>query len=372
MSSVAAAADSAISAERAGDEGSALSGDSAASVSRAGGRGRAGRAAAGGVRGGVGGGAPGRAGVRGAGGCAGRGAAGGVRGPGGGGGAAGGAAGRVAGGHRHLHTGATRIASERGGRGGRDIACLQPDGEEALSGCGFGAAAPDGERRSAAHGAARRGRGWIPPRDVPPCLWPGPGPETGRDGPCFYFRPRSALGAAPAAASPRPLSSLAHTRPRVARAHTPLLARPALSLARAAGFSTRAGPRAAECRRAGPPLPAQVFEHVRDPGRAAAELASVTAAGGHVVWSAPFLERFHRAPVDWARFTNESAAALMLGPPPPTPPPPLTNPPPRPALTRWRGGLRRAWSDRALLLTAAATAAWRPAWRKRGEGGGGR
>ena len=64
-----------------------------------------------------------------------------------------------------------------------------------------------------------------------------------------------------------------------------------------------------------------MFEHVRDAGRAAAELASVTAAGGHVVWSAPFLERFHRAPVDWARFTNESAAALMRGlnPTPPSP-----------------------------------------------------
>jgi hypothetical protein len=54
-----------------------------------------------------------------------------------------------------------------------------------------------------------------------------------------------------------------------------------------------------------------VFEHVWDEREALAALAALLRPKGHLLWSAPFLERFHRAPIDVRRYTNESAAALL-------------------------------------------------------------
>ena len=40
-------------------------------------------------------------------------------------------------------------------------------------------------------------------------------------------------------------------------------------------------------------------------------LVSALAPGGFLIWSAPFLEKYHRAPVDTWRFTNDSAVQLL-------------------------------------------------------------
>ena len=55
----------------------------------------------------------------------------------------------------------------------------------------------------------------------------------------------------------------------------------------------------------------QVFEHVRAPREAIEQLRAVMRPGGHVVWSAPFLEKYHMAPVDMRRYTNDSAFHLL-------------------------------------------------------------
>ena len=55
----------------------------------------------------------------------------------------------------------------------------------------------------------------------------------------------------------------------------------------------------------------QVFEHVRQPHVAAATLAALLRPGGVVVWTAPFLERFHLSPTDFFRFTVEGGKALL-------------------------------------------------------------
>ena len=55
----------------------------------------------------------------------------------------------------------------------------------------------------------------------------------------------------------------------------------------------------------------QVFEHVQHPSSAMTALVSALAPGGFLIWSAPFLEKYHRAPVDTWRFTNDSAVQLL-------------------------------------------------------------
>lgn len=55
----------------------------------------------------------------------------------------------------------------------------------------------------------------------------------------------------------------------------------------------------------------QVFEHVRRPHVAAATLAELLRPGGVVVWTAPFLEKFHLSPTDYFRFTLEGGKALL-------------------------------------------------------------
>jgi SAM-dependent methyltransferase len=48
----------------------------------------------------------------------------------------------------------------------------------------------------------------------------------------------------------------------------------------------------------------EVLEHVPDAAAALAECARVLEAGGHLVLTAPFLERIHADPGDYARFTE--------------------------------------------------------------------
>jgi len=50
---------------------------------------------------------------------------------------------------------------------------------------------------------------------------------------------------------------------------------------------------------------------VQDEKVAIKQLSSVLAAGGHLIWSAPFLEKYHRAPVDMRRYTNDSVVHLL-------------------------------------------------------------
>ena len=44
-----------------------------------------------------------------------------------------------------------------------------------------------------------------------------------------------------------------------------------------------------------------VFEHVSRPFEAAVALFNLVAPGGRVLWTAPFIERFHRVPEDYFR-----------------------------------------------------------------------
>jgi hypothetical protein len=57
----------------------------------------------------------------------------------------------------------------------------------------------------------------------------------------------------------------------------------------------------------------QVFEHVQEPQRAIRQLAAVLKPQGHLIFSVPFLEKYHRAPVDMRRYTNESTHELLHG-----------------------------------------------------------
>lgn len=55
----------------------------------------------------------------------------------------------------------------------------------------------------------------------------------------------------------------------------------------------------------------QVLEHVRRPGRTAAELYRVLASGGTLILSVPHLSRRHELPYDYQRYTQEGLAALL-------------------------------------------------------------
>jgi len=55
----------------------------------------------------------------------------------------------------------------------------------------------------------------------------------------------------------------------------------------------------------------EVLEHVPDPASALAECRRVLRAGGHVVISAPFLERLHGDPSDYGRYTETMWRRLL-------------------------------------------------------------
>mmetsp|Transcript_14515 Transcript_14515/g.31130 ORF Transcript_14515/g.31130 Transcript_14515/m.31130 type:complete len:454 (-) Transcript_14515:313-1674(-) len=55
----------------------------------------------------------------------------------------------------------------------------------------------------------------------------------------------------------------------------------------------------------------EVFEHVRRPHVAAQTLAGLLHPNGIVIWTAPFLTRFHGAPTDYYRFTVHGAIATF-------------------------------------------------------------
>ena len=55
----------------------------------------------------------------------------------------------------------------------------------------------------------------------------------------------------------------------------------------------------------------QVFEHVPQPFTAAGALYRLLRPGGFVFWSAPFMQRYHRMPGDYFRFTPEGAASAF-------------------------------------------------------------
>ena len=56
----------------------------------------------------------------------------------------------------------------------------------------------------------------------------------------------------------------------------------------------------------------QVFEHVAQPFEAARALFHMLRRGGIVLWSAPFLERYHKVPTDYFRYTIDGAQRLFL------------------------------------------------------------
>ena len=55
----------------------------------------------------------------------------------------------------------------------------------------------------------------------------------------------------------------------------------------------------------------QVFEHMRQPHRAASNLAAMLAPGGVLIFTVPFLEPLHGVPLDFNRFTVGGAVALF-------------------------------------------------------------
>jgi len=57
----------------------------------------------------------------------------------------------------------------------------------------------------------------------------------------------------------------------------------------------------------------EVLEHVPDPAAALVECRRVLRARGHVVISAPFLERLHGDPLDYGRYTEAMWRRLLTG-----------------------------------------------------------
>jgi hypothetical protein len=55
----------------------------------------------------------------------------------------------------------------------------------------------------------------------------------------------------------------------------------------------------------------QVFEHLSEPLEAAANIARLLSPGGHLFFTAPFLEPFHQMPSDYFRFTHDGARHIF-------------------------------------------------------------
>ena len=55
----------------------------------------------------------------------------------------------------------------------------------------------------------------------------------------------------------------------------------------------------------------QVFEHVRDPWSAARGLSKLLKPGGLLIFTVPFLAKYHEVPKDYFRFTPDGAAAIF-------------------------------------------------------------
>ena len=55
----------------------------------------------------------------------------------------------------------------------------------------------------------------------------------------------------------------------------------------------------------------QVFEHIPDPWAAARSLFGWLRQGGLLMWTAPFMERYHKVPADYFRYTPEGALEIF-------------------------------------------------------------